>query len=284
MKLPDLLEIPLASIEVGSDRARDLDPGHAQALADSIQMQGLLYPVLVREMGAGGYRLVDGHQRLEAFRLLGRDAIPVILSAAASDDAAMLDQVMANLARRMVALDFCRHLFMLKQAWLRLFPAAARGGNKNVIKGQTKLQNLEFGEVEADAPSFPEAMAEKFGLSKAAIFDAVAIWTNLSPTSRQRLHCTALAEKKTELKTLSAESPARQTKILDLILGEDHPGVQNVAGALAYLEGGVQPTGDEMRLQVLRKSVAALPDPVFDRLIAENADRTIDALKRLGRI
>lgn len=60
--------------------------------------------------------------------------------------------------------------------------------------------------------------------------------------------------------------------------------ISNVAGALAFLAGGVQPTGGEVRLEGLRKSVAALPDQVFDRLISENADRTIASLTRLGRI
>lgn len=282
--MQDHLQIPLDKIEVGTDRARDLDPCHAQALADSIQMQGLLYPILVRDLGAGEYRLVDGRQRLEAFRLLGRDTIPVVMSDKASDDEAMLDQVMANLARRMIALDFCHHLFMLKQAWIRLHPEAKRGGDHGNQYTGAKVQNLEFGTNDGKPIGFAGAMAEMFGLGKAAIFEAVAIWTNLSPASRQRLHCTALAEKKTELKALSGESFARQEKILDLILGEEYPAIENVASALAFLERGIEVSPVEKQFRVVDTAFGKLSDAAIDMVMANHADRVVASLKRLGRI
>lgn len=282
MKMPDLMEIPLASIEVGSERARDLEPAWAEALAALIEAQGLLHPIIVRlvEGEFRRYRLVAGLHRLEGVRRLGRDTIPAYLSAAETDDEARLEEVMENLGRYdLNAFDRCRHLYELKQIWLRKHPEFANGGGKQ--GGGKSLPTAP------DAPEvfgFASRVAEQIGLAKRTINNAVSIWTGLTAASRRRLPGTALAGKQTELKALSEESPPRQERILDLILGEDQPEVQNVAGALAFLEGGVRPTGEEMRLQVLRKSVAALPDSVFDRLIAENADRTIAALKRMGRI
>ncbi len=283
MNTPGLLEIPLASIEVGNDRARDLEPAWAEALAVLIDAQGLLHPIIVRPVDGmpDRYRLVAGLHRYESFRLLGRETIPAYLSSAEDDDAARLEEVMENLGRYdLNALDRCHHLYDLKQIHERKYPQAKRGGDRKSIK----VQSLHFDAQQPEVFGFVEAVAEKIGLSKRTIFAAVSIWSGLVPASRRRLHGTALAGKQTELKALSEESPVRQEKILDLILGDEHPDIQNVAAALAFLGGGVQPTGDEMRLQVLRKSVAALPDPVFDRLISENADRTIEALKRLGRL
>lgn len=280
----DLIHIPLASIEVGEDRARDLDPGHAEALADSIRMQGLLCPVLVRAVAEDRFRLVDGRHRYEAFKLLGRDVIPVVMSDKTSDDEAMLDQVMANLARRMVALDFCRHLAMLKEAWLRLHPEATNGGNKNVAKGKSRIQNSDSGDDPDTTPGFSDAMASKFGLGRSAVFEAVAIWTKLSPASREALHGTKLAEKKTELKALSEQKPAMQAKILALIESTDHPDVQNVASALAFLEGGVKQTVLEKRYRAVSDAFKALPDDTFDQLLMENEERVIASLKRRGKI
>ena len=187
----NLRKIPLASIDVGGNRARELDPGHAQALADSIRVQGLLYPVLVRSVGEDRFRLVDGLHRHEAFRLIGLPEIPVVLSEKASDDEAMMDQVVANLARRMVALDFCRHLYTMKQAWLRLYPETANGGNKNVLKGRqaARSQNLASGKDVPEITAFDGAMAEKFDLGRSTIKEAVAIWEGLSPASRARWTC-----------------------------------------------------------------------------------------------
>ncbi|RWR50628.1 chromosome partitioning protein ParB [Sinirhodobacter ferrireducens] len=280
----DLIHIPLASIEVGEDRARDLDPGHAEALADSIRMQGLLCPVLVRAVAEDRFRLVDGRHRYEAFKLLGRDVIPVVMSDKTSDDEAMLDQVMANLARRMVALDFCRHLAMLKEAWLRLHPEATNGGNKNVAKGKSRIQNSDSGDDPDTTPAFSDAMASKFGLGRSAVFEAVAIWTKLSPASREALHGTKLAEKKTELKALSEQKPAMQAKILELIEDKDHPDVQNVAGALAFLERGAEVSAAERQFRAINTAFARLADDALDMVVQNNADRMIASLKRLGRI
>ena len=101
MTSPEILVIPLASIEVGNDRARDLEPAWAEALAALIGAQGLLQPIIVCaiEGGSPKFRLVAGLHRLEAFRLNGFETIPAFISAAASDDEARLEEVMENLGR-----------------------------------------------------------------------------------------------------------------------------------------------------------------------------------------
>ncbi|OJY36337.1 MAG: hypothetical protein BGP11_08285 [Rhodobacterales bacterium 65-51] len=282
--MPKLLELPLTSIEVGTDRARDFDPDWAAGLAGIIAAQGLKHPITVRVVD-GINRLVAGRYRLEAARILGWEAIPCILSEADSDDAARLEEVMENLGRaELIALDRCHHLYELKVVWERMYPQAKHGGDHGNQYTGGKSQSLALASEVPEVFGFAKANAERIGLGVSAIKMAVKIWKGLSPASRAALVGTDLATKQTELKALSEEKASVQAKILDLIHGDEHAQIQNVAGALAFLAGGIQPTGDEIRLQALRKSVSALPDPVFDRLIAENADRTIAALKRLGRI
>lgn len=281
MKLPDLHEIPLASIEVGTDRARELEPAWAEALAALIGAQGLLHPIIVRPIDGDfrKYQLVAGLHRLEGVRLNGHDSIPAYISSAVDDDSARAEEVMENLGRYdLNALDRCRHLYELKQIHERKYPQAKHG------KASPKIQTSDLSSDQPEVFGFAAFVADKIGLGRSTIAAAVKVWTGLTPASRRRLHGTALATKQTELKALSEESPPRQEKILDLILGEDHPAVKNVADALAFLEGGVQPTGDEKKLQALRDSLKALPEPVFDRLVSENAERLIAALKRQGRI
>ncbi|TWI29424.1 ParB/RepB/Spo0J family partition protein [Paracoccus sulfuroxidans] len=88
----NILELPLTSIEVGNDRARDLDPAWVDGLVGSIQLQGLMQPIVVRPHG-DGYRLVAGLHRLHAFQSLGRDTIPATLAEADTDDGAKLAEV-----------------------------------------------------------------------------------------------------------------------------------------------------------------------------------------------
>lgn len=279
--MTNIVDLSIAQIDAGTDRPRELDPGHAQGLADSIAMQGLICPVIVRNVGSD-YRLVDGLHRLQAFRILGRETITAILSDKENDDEAMLDAVIANIARRMSAYDFCQHLHKLKKVWMRLHPDAGRGGDRKSEK--IKLQTLEFDRDDNPVVSFSEAMADRFGLSKAAIFEAVAIWDGLSAPSKATLRGTALSEKKTELKALSKESKARQEQILELILSEGHPDIQNVAEALFHLENGVTPTRFERQFLAAKTALARLDDVVFDRVIELEEARIIASLKRRGRI
>lgn len=286
--MSEILELPLASIEVGTDRARDLDPAWAEGLAGSIREQGLMQPIVVRRissnmLAAGAFGLVAGLHRLEAFRLLGRETIPAVLSEAETADAAKLAEVMENLARNeLIALDRCHHLFELKQVWERLYPQARHGGDRKSEK--IKAQSLRF---DPDAPEifgFARANAEHIGLSKRSIEQAVNIWTTLVPTVRKRLRGTDLARKQTELKALSELSATKQVKVLDAILNDELEHVGNVAQALAHLEGTIACDPLERRFAQVSRSIADLDDETFDHVIAAHEDRVITSLKRRGRI
>jgi len=272
-------EIPLDLIEVGTDRARDFEPAWAEGLAALIAVQGLLQPIIVRPIGATGkYQLVAGLHRTEACRLMGRLTIPAVLSVAASDDEARLEEVMENLGRyELIALDRCRHLYELKQIHERKYPQTKHG---KASKSPSRALSSDVPEVFG----FAKATAEKIGLSQTRIKEAVKVWTELVPSVRAKLSGSDLARKMTELKALSQLSAPHQIKVTDLILSGDYPGIQNVAAALVQLEGGVQSIGDEKRLNALRIGIKDLPEPVFDRLVSENAERMIAALKRTGHI
>lgn len=271
----EVIDLPLADIVVPADRARDFDESNAQALAALIQSQGLFHPIRVRPDG-GKYHLVSGLHRLRAFEINGAKRIPATVSGADSDDAARLEEVMENLGRgELIALDRCHHLYELKVSYERLHPETVAG---------TAGANARHGNAASEIFSFAEVTAEKMGLSKRSIQIAVKIWTDLSGSSRLRLSGTGLATKQTELKALSEQKPAIQTKILDLILSDDHPDIQNVAGALEFLEGGVDLTPIEKRYRVISKGFKSLSDSSLDRLLTENEERVIASLKRRGRI
>ena len=225
----NILELPLASIEVGNDRARDLDPAWVEGLAGSIKAQGLFQPIRVRTHDEG-YRLVLGYHRLEAFRLLGRDTIPATLTDAGDDDA-KLEEVMENLARHeLIALDRCHHLYELKQVWERMYPHTKNGGDPAKKAAVARSQSLASGEDTPEVFGFARAAADKIGLSASTIKAAVKIWSGLAPQTRQRLRGTDLARKQTELKALSEiPTPRKQGEVLDAIQNEDLPEVGNVA-------------------------------------------------------
>jgi len=74
--------IAVAAIEVNPNQPRKEFREEAQkALALSIDMHGLLQPIVVTTVG-NKYRLIAGERRWRAFQLLGKDTIPAIVRSA----------------------------------------------------------------------------------------------------------------------------------------------------------------------------------------------------------
>ena len=66
--------IAIDSIRVPLKRARTLDAGKVQAIAEDMIEHGQTTPIQIRKDGEG-YVLVEGLHRLEALRALGEDTI-----------------------------------------------------------------------------------------------------------------------------------------------------------------------------------------------------------------
>lgn len=73
-------DLALTSIVVPAERLRKVDQAAVEELAENLKSQKLIYPIIVRqETGSKTYRLIAGEHRLEAFKLLGRKAIPAAI-------------------------------------------------------------------------------------------------------------------------------------------------------------------------------------------------------------
>lgn len=58
---------------------RDFPENEMVELADSVKVQGILQPLLVRESAAGGYELIAGERRLRAAKMAGLFKVPIIV-------------------------------------------------------------------------------------------------------------------------------------------------------------------------------------------------------------
>lgn len=273
------LDLSLDLIDIPENRARSLNMDLVAGLADMIRVQGLIQPITVRPVGER-YELVTGRHRIGAYQVIGLTTIAARISNSEGDDEARLEEVMENLGRgELNALDRAQHLYELKQVWERMYPEAKHGGDRKSIKSQSLA-------LDQDAPEifgFARTVATKIGLSQSLIKLAVNIWSGLTPASRSRLVGMDMAKKQTELKSLADLSPVRQERVLDLVTDADSP-VSNVAGALQALDGGVVPDAFERKFTALSEGVKSLPDVTFSRLVLENEERVIAALKAAGRI
>ncbi len=77
---------------------KTFDEGALQELADSITQHGVLQPLLVRPLPAGGYQLVAGERRWRASRMAGLKEVPVIIKEL-SDIETMEIAIIENLQR-----------------------------------------------------------------------------------------------------------------------------------------------------------------------------------------
>lgn len=91
--------LPLSEIIPNKEQPRKtFDEGALQELADSIVQHGVLQPLLVRPLPAGGYQLVAGERRWRASRIAGLKEVPVVIKEL-SDVETMEIAIIENLQR-----------------------------------------------------------------------------------------------------------------------------------------------------------------------------------------
>ncbi len=111
-----LLNVPLTALQPSQYQPRRVFDEQALAeLAESIQQQGLLQPVVVRASGQGQYEIVAGERRWRACQLAGMQQIPVLVNQI-DDKTAMAMALVENLQRESLsAIDSARAMHRLTQ-------------------------------------------------------------------------------------------------------------------------------------------------------------------------
>jgi ParB family transcriptional regulator, chromosome partitioning protein len=203
-------KIKMADIDA-RDRLRPIDPAHVELIAASIAEQGLLQPVRVRAGADGGYILIAGAHRFAALEALGRKELIVgeeVLIADVSEARAKIDEIDENLARHELnALDRAIFLAKRKELYLAGNPEAARG-KASKLKGIEKGQTLAF-----FSRSFARVTAERVGLSKSTINQAVQLAEKLDAHAIASLRGTAVENNQKELLALSLMPRDEQQKV-----------------------------------------------------------------------
>lgn len=93
------MDLEIAKIRPFKDHPfKVLDDEKMQDLMESIRINGILSPVLVRPIGNDTYEMVSGHRRMHAAMMLGMDTVPTIIREM-TDDEAVVKMVDANIQR-----------------------------------------------------------------------------------------------------------------------------------------------------------------------------------------
>lgn len=96
---PELVQIPLGSIKPNSRQPRRrFDAEGISELAESVRVQGLVQPVVVRPVPGGTWELIAGERRLRAAKAAGLATIPALVRESDDRDSLLLALV-ENVAR-----------------------------------------------------------------------------------------------------------------------------------------------------------------------------------------
>jgi ParB family chromosome partitioning protein len=111
-----LLMLSVSALQPGKYQPRGvMDETSLMELAQSIQKQGLLQPLVVRECASGQYEIVAGERRWRACQLAGMTEVPVLVRYV-DDETAMAMALVENLQREALnAMDQARAMQRLTQ-------------------------------------------------------------------------------------------------------------------------------------------------------------------------
>lgn len=133
-----------------------VDDEKMQELVESIKINGVLSPVLIRPTGMDTYEMISGHRRLHAAELAGLTAIPSIIREM-TDDEAVIAMVDANIQREELLPSEKAFAYKMKLS------AMKRQGERNDLSGEnTSAQNER--KLEA-----ADILGEEVGISRAQI-------------------------------------------------------------------------------------------------------------------
>lgn len=196
---------PLTSLTPGQYQPRRVfDDASIKELADSIQKQGLLQPLVVRELKPGQYEIIAGERRWRACKLAGLTQIPVLIRQV-DDETAIALALIENIQREdLSALDQARAMqrliadFGLTHQQIASLLSKSRAAVSNYLRllnlttaVQTLLDQgaLDMGHARsllslpaADQERAAEMVVAK-GLSVRETERLVAAWGTKSPSS-----------------------------------------------------------------------------------------------------
>jgi ParB family transcriptional regulator, chromosome partitioning protein len=141
----ELIHVPVGAIRPNTRQPRKrFEPEAITELADSIRVQGIVQPILLRPVPDDGYELIAGERRWRAARAAGLATIPAIVREAGDRDALLLALV-ENVAREdLSAVEEARaYAVLIDEFGLSLGEVAERvGRSKPFVSNRLRLLEL----------------------------------------------------------------------------------------------------------------------------------------------
>ena len=154
------MDLEIAKIRPFKDHPfKVLDDEKMQDLIESIRINGILSPVLVRPIGDDAYEMVSGHRRMHAAMMLGMDTVPAIIREM-TDDEAVVKMVDANIQREELLPSEKAFAYKMKMDAMR-----RQGARNDLLSGTTSNQNgwkLESADLVSDEVGESKTQIRRF--------------------------------------------------------------------------------------------------------------------------
>jgi ParB family chromosome partitioning protein len=142
-------ELPLTEMVAGQYQPRTrMDEGALYELAESIKVQGIMQPILVRQLAsgdnAGKYEIIAGERRFRAARLAGLERVPVLVREVPDESAAAM-ALIENIQREdLNPLEEAQgiHRLITDFSFTHEQAAGAVGRSRSAVSNLLRLLNL----------------------------------------------------------------------------------------------------------------------------------------------
>jgi len=138
--------LPIEWLQRGEYQPRThMDADALKELAGSIRTQGIVQPILVRELATQNYEIIAGERRWRAAQLAGKNEVPVIIREMA-DEAAIAVALIENIQREdLSALEEARGISRLLEEFDLTHQEAAQsiGRSRTAVTNLLRLLTLE---------------------------------------------------------------------------------------------------------------------------------------------
>lgn len=121
-----------------------MDQASLESLADSIREQGIMQPIIVREVGVNRYEIIAGERRWRASQLAGLSEVPVIVREI-PDEAALAMALIENIQRENLnPIEEANGIKRLIDEFSMTHELAAKavGRSRSAVTNLLRLQNL----------------------------------------------------------------------------------------------------------------------------------------------
>ncbi|MYE01169.1 MAG: hypothetical protein F4Y03_07785 [Alphaproteobacteria bacterium] len=217
------LPVQIDMIEV-EDRLRSVDQAAVEHIAESMEQRGQIYPIQIRTIEPGRFRLVTGAHRIAGALRLGWTHIEAFLVDDLEEEEFRLLEIDENLCRAELSPVDKAHFFATrKDIYQRLHPETKHGAH-------LKWPQWPHGENSAlpsgdRAPSFVEDTAASTPWSPRTVRRYTRIGERLDPQLREALSGTPVGRRLNDLERIADMDANKQQDLLQRLQDAERPPV-----------------------------------------------------------